>query len=61
LSENISIPVNTDGVAAATESIPINIGAHIIMLVVEPESNSAVNDMFAAPVKVTKSGMASSD
>jgi hypothetical protein len=42
---------NADGVAISVESIPINIGACVIMLAAEPETYSAINEMFAAPVK----------
>jgi hypothetical protein len=51
LSENIRIPVSADEIAIDAGSITINIGAHAIMLAVEPDSYLALNDIFAAPVK----------
>ena len=51
LSENICMPVKADGVVIDADSIPINIGAWIIMLAVEPDSYLALNEIFASPVK----------
>ena len=48
LSENIVLPVNADGDVIDVESISINVGARVIMLAVDPESYSALNDIFAS-------------
>ncbi len=47
------LPVNADGDVIDVESISIsvNIGARIIMLDVEPESYSSLNNIFASPEK----------
>ncbi len=47
LMENISLPVNADGTVIDVDSININHGARVIMLAVESESYSALNDIFA--------------
>jgi hypothetical protein len=51
LSENICMLVNADGNVIDFDSIPINVGAQVIMMAVEPDSYLALNDIFAAPVK----------
>ena len=51
LSENIVLPVNADGSVIDVESISVNIGARVIMLAVEPESYSSLNNIFASPEK----------
>jgi len=51
LSENICMLVNADGNVIDLDSIPINVGAQVIMMAVEPDSYLALNDIFAAPVK----------
>ncbi len=51
LMENISLLVNADGTVIDVDSININHGARVIMLAVEPESYSALNDIFAVPDK----------
>jgi hypothetical protein len=38
LTENICMPVNADGNVIDVDSIPINVGARVIMLAVEPDS-----------------------
>jgi hypothetical protein len=45
------MPVNADGIVIDADSIPINIGAGVIMLAVEPDSYLALNEIFASPVK----------
>jgi hypothetical protein len=49
--ENISIMVNADGTVIDVDSINVNHVARVIMLAVEPESYSALNDIFVAPDK----------
>jgi hypothetical protein len=51
LSENICLPENADGNVLDVNSIPINVGACVIMLAVESDSYLALNDIFAALVK----------
>jgi len=51
LTENILLPVNADGSVIDVESITVNVGARVIMLAVDPESYSALNDIFASPDK----------
>ncbi len=51
LAENILLPVNADGSVIDVESITVNVGACVIMLAVDPESYSALNDIFASPDK----------
>jgi hypothetical protein len=51
LLENIILPVNADGTVSDVDSININTGARVIMLAVEQESYSALNDIFAVPNK----------
>jgi hypothetical protein len=51
LTDNILLPVNADGIAIDVESITVNVGARVIMLTVDPESYSALNNIFASPDK----------
>ncbi len=51
LSDNILLPVNADGDVIDVETISVNIGACVILLAVEPEPYSVLNDIFASPEK----------
>jgi hypothetical protein len=51
LSKNICMRVNADGILMDADSIPINMGARVIMLAVKPDSYLALNEKFASPVK----------
>jgi hypothetical protein len=43
--------VDAVGIAIDVDSISLNVGAHVIMLVVEPDSYLALNNIFATPEK----------
>jgi hypothetical protein len=50
LMENILVPCDADGNVVDVNNISANLGAHIIMLAVEPDSYT-LNETFAAPDK----------
>ncbi len=49
LSKNIVLPLNAGGDVIDVKSISVNIGARVIMLAVELESYSELNNIFASP------------
>jgi hypothetical protein len=51
LADNILLPLNANGNMVAVNTIGVNLGAHIIMMAVEPDSYQSLQDIFAAPEK----------
>jgi hypothetical protein len=49
LSENLILPKDING--KVIEPITVNVSARLLMLAVDPESHTALNDKYSAPAK----------
>jgi hypothetical protein len=51
LMDNILLPRDADGNVVDVNNISANLGAHIVMLAIDPDSYMSLNEIFAAPEK----------
>jgi hypothetical protein len=51
LSENLFLPVNADGDMINMENISVNVGAWVIKLAADPETDNALTSIFSSYAK----------